>query len=129
METPTIHRGLEGIYVDETSISDVDGENGRLIYRDRPIEDLVKSEFLDHTVRLNIAGFYYNYQQIQVQNIQAGGINTVNAGGASAVPTIVEVFTKLIARPRRSGAKLDCTASSVAGKNGDSPSPRMPRSA
>jgi len=43
----------------------------------------VKSEFLDHTVRVNIAGFYYNYQDIQVQNIEAGAINTVNAASAT----------------------------------------------
>lgn len=47
METPIIHKGLDGIYVDETSISDVDGENGRLIYRDHAIEDLAKSDFIE----------------------------------------------------------------------------------
>jgi iron complex outermembrane receptor protein len=42
----------------------------------------LKSEFLDHRVRANVAGFYYDYTNIQVQNIQAGGINTVNAAAA-----------------------------------------------
>jgi iron complex outermembrane receptor protein len=42
----------------------------------------LKSEFLNHTIRANIAAFYYDYTNIQVQNIQAGGINTVNAAAA-----------------------------------------------
>ena len=47
MKNHTVHKGLEGIYVDETSISDVDGEIGRLIYRDHSIESLVNREFLE----------------------------------------------------------------------------------
>jgi citrate synthase len=42
-----IHRGLDGVYVGETSISDVDGEHGRLIYRDFPIEELIHLGFSD----------------------------------------------------------------------------------
>jgi len=42
----------------------------------------LKSEFFDHLARFNIAGFYYSYQDIQVQNIQAGSVNTVNAASA-----------------------------------------------
>ena len=41
METPKIHKGLDGIYVDETSVSDVEGESGRLVYRDYPIEEAI----------------------------------------------------------------------------------------
>ena len=48
MKTPVqIHKGLDGVYVDETSISDVDGESGRLIYRDLPIEEAVELGFSD----------------------------------------------------------------------------------
>ena len=47
MTAPQIHRGLDGIYVDQTSISDVDGENGRLIYRDYPIEEAIGLGFTD----------------------------------------------------------------------------------
>ncbi|MGA2953215.1 MAG: TonB-dependent receptor [Caulobacteraceae bacterium] len=42
----------------------------------------LKSEFFDHRFRLNLASFYYNYQDIQVQNIEAGSVNTVNAASA-----------------------------------------------
>ena len=36
----TLRRGLEGVVVDETTLSDVDGEAGRLIYRGYEIDDL-----------------------------------------------------------------------------------------
>jgi iron complex outermembrane receptor protein len=42
----------------------------------------LKSEFFDHKLRFNAATFYYNYQDIQVQSIEAGAINTVNAASA-----------------------------------------------
>jgi citrate synthase len=40
-----IKKGLEGVIVDSTSISLVDGEGGRLYYRGYPIESLVKKPF------------------------------------------------------------------------------------
>src|SRR5271167_1383733 len=40
-----IKKGLEGVVVDSTSISLVDGEAGRLYYRGYSIERLVKSPF------------------------------------------------------------------------------------
>src|SRR5271167_5279471 len=40
-----IKKGLEGVVVDSTSISLVDGEAGRLYYRGYPIETLVRSPF------------------------------------------------------------------------------------
>ena len=40
-----IKKGLEGVVVDSTSISLVDGEAGRLYYRGHPIERLVKKPF------------------------------------------------------------------------------------
>jgi citrate synthase len=40
-----IKKGLEGVVVDSTSISLVDGEAGRLYYRGHPIEKLVKKPF------------------------------------------------------------------------------------
>src|SRR5271167_5164833 len=40
-----IKKGLEGVVVDSTSISLVDGAAGRLYYRGYPIESLVKHPF------------------------------------------------------------------------------------
>lgn len=42
----------------------------------------LKSEFFHHLARINVASFYYNYKDIQVQNIEAGSVNTVNAASA-----------------------------------------------
>src|SRR5271170_6923993 len=41
-----IKKGLEGVVVDSTSISLVDGQAGRLYYRGYPIEKLVESPFV-----------------------------------------------------------------------------------
>ena len=40
-----VHKGLEGVIADTTSISLVDGENGRLYYRGYPVESLVQHPF------------------------------------------------------------------------------------
>lgn len=42
----------------------------------------IKSELAEHRVRLNAAVFYYNFKNIQVQEISAGTINLVNAAAA-----------------------------------------------
>jgi iron complex outermembrane recepter protein len=42
----------------------------------------LKSELLEHTLRLNVAGFYYNYKDVQVQAIQNGSVVTYNAAAA-----------------------------------------------
>ncbi len=39
---PTVHRGLEGVVVDESELSYIDGNIGRLIYRGFAIEDLAR---------------------------------------------------------------------------------------
>ena len=39
---PTVHRGLEGVVVDESELSFIDGDAGRLIYRGFAIEDLAQ---------------------------------------------------------------------------------------
>ena len=39
---PTVHRGLEGVVVDESELSYIDGDAGRLIYRGYAIEDLAR---------------------------------------------------------------------------------------
>jgi iron complex outermembrane receptor protein len=42
----------------------------------------VKSDLLDHTVRLNAAAFYYNFHNLQVQQQIVGGSGQTNAGAA-----------------------------------------------
>ena len=42
----------------------------------------IKSEFADRHVRLNAATFYYNYKNIQVQEVVTGAVALVNAAAA-----------------------------------------------
>ena len=42
-----------------------------------------KSEYLQHRLRVNVEGFYYDYRNIQVQQILAGVIHTTNAARAT----------------------------------------------
>ncbi|HTE40327.1 MAG TPA: citrate/2-methylcitrate synthase [Steroidobacteraceae bacterium] len=42
---PQIQKGLEGVIADATSVSDVDGDAGRLYYRGYAIESLTKYSF------------------------------------------------------------------------------------
>jgi citrate synthase len=39
---PVFHKGLEGVYADQSAICHIDGENGRLYYRGYSIEDLAE---------------------------------------------------------------------------------------
>lgn len=47
-----VPRGLDGVVVDTTAISDVDGQAGTLSYRGDSIDDLVKQPFSEIAVRL-----------------------------------------------------------------------------
>ena len=47
MNAPTIYKGLENIYVDETSICNIDGMVGSLSYRDHSIDGIAKKDFVD----------------------------------------------------------------------------------
>jgi citrate synthase len=49
---PELHRGLEGVVVDETTISDIDGDAGRLVYRGYDIEDLAREARFEEVVHL-----------------------------------------------------------------------------
>jgi len=55
-EKPVINYGLEGIYVDESSISKVDGQNGRLWYRGYSIESLASQSNFEEVSYLLLNG-------------------------------------------------------------------------
>jgi iron complex outermembrane recepter protein len=42
----------------------------------------VKTEFDDHHLRLNAAAFYYNYKDIQIEEVATGGLELENAAAA-----------------------------------------------
>jgi iron complex outermembrane receptor protein len=42
----------------------------------------LKSDFMDRRIRLNLAAFYYDYQDVQIQQLNAGAITIINGAGA-----------------------------------------------
>ncbi|MCL4446958.1 MAG: citrate/2-methylcitrate synthase [Thermoplasmatales archaeon] len=55
-EKPVINYGLEGIYVDESAISKVDGQNGKLWYRGYSIENLAEQSNFEEISYLLLNG-------------------------------------------------------------------------
>jgi citrate synthase len=53
---PQVAAGLEGVVVAESSISYVDGQNGRLVYRGYQIEDLAEHSTFEETSKLLLDG-------------------------------------------------------------------------
>ncbi|MGM0606559.1 MAG: citrate synthase [Halobacteriota archaeon] len=49
---PELHRGLEGVVVDESGLSDIDGDVGRLVYRGYAIEDLATEAQFEEVLHL-----------------------------------------------------------------------------
>jgi citrate synthase len=49
---PELHRGLEGVVVDESELSFIDGDEGRLIYRGYAIEDLAREASYEEVLYL-----------------------------------------------------------------------------
>lgn len=64
-EKPTINFGLEGIYVDESAISKVDGQNGKLWYRGFTIEDLSEHSNFEEVSFLLIYGKLPNKKEYE----------------------------------------------------------------
>jgi citrate synthase len=62
-ESTSINKGLEGVIVNTTSVSHVDGDAGRLYYRGEPIESLVRRRFAE-VVHLVIFGSLPNTERL-----------------------------------------------------------------
>lgn len=55
----------------------------------------LKSTMLNNTVRLNLSAFYYDYKNLQVQELLAGTINVVNGGAARLYGAEAEFEAKI----------------------------------
>ena len=73
--SPSIHRGL-GV---NTSAPGTDPFRPETL---DAYEVGIKSDFFDRRVRLNIAGFYYDYKDVQIQQLNAGAITIINGAKA-----------------------------------------------
>src|SRR2546428_14028322 len=61
---PRIDKGLDNIYVKETSICFVDGQRGRLLYRGYDIRDLAAHSTFEATVFLLLEGRLPNREEL-----------------------------------------------------------------
>lgn len=64
-------KGLEGVIVDETKISNVEGEEGRLTYRGYLIEDLVQKPFAQVAWLVLFGGFPTEKEQVDFESFLA----------------------------------------------------------
>jgi len=56
LDRPKIHKGLVGLYVDESLITYIDGENGKLYYRGYPVKELCENSTFEEVAYLLIFG-------------------------------------------------------------------------
>ncbi|MFX1294801.1 MAG: citrate/2-methylcitrate synthase [Promethearchaeota archaeon] len=64
------YKGLVGIYVDESLITNIDGEQGKLYYRGYSLEDLVEKSTFEEVAYLLIYGKLPTKLQLQIFNEQ-----------------------------------------------------------
>src|SRR5436853_1984105 len=62
---PRIDKGLDDIYVKETSICFIDGQRGRLLYRGYDIRDLAAHSTFEETVFLLLEGHLPDQEELQ----------------------------------------------------------------
>src|SRR5437667_9721064 len=62
---PRIDKGLDDVYVKETSICFIDGQRGRLLYRGYDIRDLAAHSTFEETVFLLLEGHLPDREELQ----------------------------------------------------------------
>ncbi len=56
LDHPKIHKGLVGLYVDESLITYIDGVDGKLYYRGYPVKELCENSTFEEVAYLLIHG-------------------------------------------------------------------------
>src|SRR5437016_14333662 len=69
---PRIDKGLDDVYVKETSICFVDGQRGRLLYRGYDIRDLAAHPSFEETVFLLLEGHLPNREELEKAKADLG---------------------------------------------------------
>ena len=72
LDAPEIHRGLDDVYVKETSICFIDGERGRLLYRGYDIRDLARHSSFEEVVFLLLQGRLPNRAELESARAELG---------------------------------------------------------
>jgi citrate synthase len=102
MDVPRIDKGLDDIYVKETSICFVDGQRGRLLYRGYDIGDLAEHSTFEETAFLLLRGRLPNRDELA--RIRA------DLGAARIVPVDVLAFLR---RMPKDAAPMDVLRTAV----------------
>ncbi len=74
---PRIDKGLDDIYVKETSICFIDGERGRLLYRGYDIRDLAVYSTFEETIFLLLEGRLPNREELEKAKADLGTARTL----------------------------------------------------
>jgi len=77
LATPRIDRGLDDIYVKETSICFIDGQRGRLLYRGYDIRDLAAHSTFEETVFLLLQGRLPNRSELDRSKAELAAARTL----------------------------------------------------
>ena len=70
IERIQVHKGLVGVYVDDSLISFIDGENGKLFYRGYAVQDLVERSTFEEVAYLLLFGQLPTKSQFEDFNAQ-----------------------------------------------------------
>ncbi|HVG36201.1 MAG TPA: citrate synthase/methylcitrate synthase, partial [Thermoplasmata archaeon] len=74
---PRIDKGLDDVYVKETSICFIDGQRGRLLYRGYDIRDLAAHSSFEETVFLLLEGHLPNREELEKAKADLGTARTL----------------------------------------------------
>ncbi len=85
-----LKRGLEGVVVTESELSDIDGEAGRLIYRGYTIDELARQASYEETLYLLWHGELPNSRQLKVFSEQMAAARSLDEGVLKIVRDLAE---------------------------------------
>ena len=116
--SPVIHRGLDGVHVDNSHITRIDGANGRLEYRGYSIHDLARHAIFEETAYLLIHGDLPDAVELADFEAELARSRSVPAPVLGLMRTLAQAHPMEALRTGISalGAfESDCTAGSPAG--------------
>jgi len=85
-----LKRGLEGVVVTESSLSDIDGDAGRLIYRGYAIEELAQGASYEETLYLLWHGELPDSGQLESFAAEMAGARTLDDGVHEIIRNLAE---------------------------------------
>ena len=85
-----LKRGLEGVVVTESELSDIDGEAGRLIYRGHAIEELARQASYEETLYLLWHGELPDGEQLEAFSTEMAEARAVDDGVLEIVRDLAE---------------------------------------